>query len=84
MAEPGYDEDGNPLVQGVVSATGVVVVMHDAPDVAKRLEEAMVRAIQECNEQGIAATDENAWKIREAMAAARQKELDAIEAEKNG
>jgi hypothetical protein len=81
MSEPGYDEHGDPLVKGVISAVGVAV--HTQDDSAARIEAAIVAEILKCNEEGIATTEENAWKIRERMAAARQRETEAIEAERN-
>ncbi len=80
MAEPGYDEDGNPLVQGVVSAVGIAVVSDD--DTGARIEAAVAAEIQKCTEEGIAVNEENAWKIRERMKLAREREMAAIDAER--
>lgn len=54
--EPGYGEDGNPLVQGVVSATMAVSgsgTLGTRTPLAKQIETAMAKAIEDANAEGI-------------------------------
>jgi hypothetical protein len=69
MAEPGYDENGNPLVQGVISATGVSVGSNVTGDSerAARIQEAMTKAVEQAQAEGITDPDE----IRARVHAAR-------------
>lgn len=67
MAEPGYDENGDPLVKGVISATGVAVgTMSGNADRAARLQTAMRQAVEEAHAEGVTDPNEMNERIQEA------------------
>jgi hypothetical protein len=68
---PGYDVNGDPLVKGVISATGVAVGSYLSGNTdsarAARLQEAMTRAAEQAHADGLTDPDE----IRARVLAAR-------------
>ena len=74
MAEPGYDEKGEPLTKGVVEATGVAVGSHLSGDTdrAARVQEAMTKAVEQAQADGIVDPD----KIKMRVLAARDAALE--------
>jgi hypothetical protein len=52
LNNPGYDVNGDPLVKGVISATGVAVGSAH-PNRAARLREVMTRAAEQAHADGL-------------------------------
>jgi hypothetical protein len=78
MAEPGYDENGEPLVKGVVSSHGVLAMSQYGVAASQRLEKVMQDAILQANQEGISNAEENSDVIRRRMHVAHQRELLVI------
>lgn len=57
---PGYDTDGEPLVKGVITATGVAAGAHASGDWnrAARVQEAMTKAVEQAQAEGVTDHEE--------------------------
>lgn len=75
MIQPGYDANGDPLVQGVVAATAVLTAvgtLGDKTGLAQKIEAAMTQAVVDMNLLG----ETDPVLIKDAMMAARQSVLE--------
>lgn len=74
MAEPGYDENGDPLVKGPVASVGVAVHATTTGnwDLAERMEKAMSEEVQRSYDEGVTDPD----RVRERIHAVRDKMLN--------
>jgi Arc/MetJ-type ribon-helix-helix transcriptional regulator len=76
MAEPGYDEQGNPIVQGEIHAVGSMAGIRpghgglSGKDKAAHIERAMSEAVQQAIKEGVPLSASDA--IRARMMAARE------------
>lgn len=77
-------EERDPEVQGVVTGVAVSINGAHSDEDAKRIEDAVCAEILKCNEEGISTEEKNSDTIRERMHIARQREMDAILAERAG
>jgi hypothetical protein len=66
-SKEGYDENGDPIVKGIVSATGTIVLKNKS-SLGKAIEAAMIKATLDCAAEGITDSDT----IRERKLAARE------------